>query len=115
MHGRRIVAVENLTAFEPFVRQERPDETVAVFTSGFPGSLQLKFLELLTDAGVDEIHHWGDLDAGGLHILQYLADSLNADVQLFRMKPALLEKLPTRQLTSRDRERLRTWVEKPQS
>lgn len=106
----RIVTIENLAAFEPFVREERPAETIAVFTSGFPGSLVVDFLERLVDAGVSHIDHWGDLDVGGLRILEHLRQTFPCPVRPFRMDPELLEELPTRPLTDSDRAELQKWL-----
>ena len=111
VHSRTVVTVENLVAFEEYVRREISDNQIALFTGGFPSRLVHRLLCRLCDAGVEKILHWGDLDLGGLRIFRHLRDTLPARVEAFRMEPKLLEQLPTRPLTATDREGLRHWRE----
>lgn len=109
----RIVTVENRTTFESFVREERPSDTVVVYTAGFAGSLQLDFLRRLLEAGIERVDHWGDLDVGGLRILRHLDEELAAEVCPFRMASELLDEFPTRPLTDSDRRALEQWLDAP--
>jgi|GEM_PF-2366452 len=109
----RILSVENLTAFEEEVRAGIPDDTVAVFTGGFPHGQTRDLLERLCAAGATVVDHWGDLDLGGLRILKHLGELLPVPVRAYRMDAELLDRLPTLPLTERDREGLTAWLEQP--
>ncbi|MBW2253714.1 MAG: DUF2399 domain-containing protein [Deltaproteobacteria bacterium] len=107
----RLLTVENLVAFEEEVRAGLPGDTIAVFTGGFPHSLEMAFLEKLCQLGIRHVRHWGDLDLGGLRILRHLQERLPVPVVPWRMEPELLDRLPTLPLTKRDEEGLRAWAE----
>ena len=85
-------------------------DTLVVHTGGFPHSLERTFLQRVVEAGVERVDHWGDLDVGGMRILRHLSAILPCPVSPWRMEPALLEQLPTRPLTARDREALVLWL-----
>lgn len=111
--ARRMLTVENLVAFEEEVRSGLPADTVAVWTGGFPSSLERAWMARLVAGGVSRVDHWGDLDVGGLRIFRHLQQVLPCPVRPWRMEPELLDALPTRPLTSRDREALVAWRADP--
>lgn len=111
----RLLTIENLTAFEEEVRAGLPEGTIALYTGGFPGSLERQVMQALVDAGIRHVDHWGDLDLGGLRILRHLQTLLPVPVRPFRMDPALLEQLPTQPLTERDRIGLVQWLQDPEA
>lgn len=111
--ARRMLTVENLVAFEEEVRAGLPDDTVAVWTGGFPSSLERAWMARLVAGGVTQVDHWGDLDVGGLRIFRHLQQILPCPVRPWRMEPELLDRLPTQPLTARDREALRAWRQDP--
>jgi hypothetical protein len=111
--ARRVRTIENLVAFEEEARGGVPADTLLVFTSGFPGSLERAFLERVIAGGVERVEHWGDLDVGGLRIYRHLAAILPVPVEPWRMDVATLDLLPTLPLTPRDREALAAWVSDP--
>ena len=111
----RLVTVENLLPFEEVARAGLPPDTIAFYTGGFPGRAERAVLDALVVAGIERVDHWGDLDVGGLRILRYLRDTLPIPVHPFRMDPALLDRLPTRPLTTRDREALEAWLADPEA
>lgn len=116
VHARRIITIENLVALEEEVRAGLPEDTLAVFTGGFPSSLEQDLLRRVLSAGtVREVSHWGDLDLGGLRILRFLGQCLQVSVVPYRMEPELLTRLPTQPLTERDRKGLRAWCADPEA
>lgn len=111
--ARRMLTIENLVAFEEEVRSGLPDDTVAVWTGGFPSGLERAWMSRLIEGGVKRVEHWGDLDVGGLRIFRHLTEILPCPVSSWRMEPDLLNQLPTQPLTDRDREALVAWRADP--
>jgi hypothetical protein len=108
--GEQLLTIENLTAFEEAVREGLPPGTIALYTGGFPGALEMAVLKQFIDAGIRSINHWGDMDLGGLRIFRYLKETLNAPVAPYRMTLELLSTLPTVPLTESDRSGLNAWL-----
>lgn len=116
VRAQRILTIENLVALEEEVRAGLPEDTLAVFTGGFPSSLEQELLRRVLVAGpVREVMHWGDMDLGGLRILRFLEQCLQVPVVPYRMEPELLTRLPTQPLTGRDRKGLRVWCADPEA
>jgi hypothetical protein len=113
--ARRVLTIENLVAFEEESRQGVPADTVLVYTGGFPGALERAWLERLIEGGVEQVEHWGDLDLGGLRILRHLGSIVSCPVRPYRMEPTLLDRLPTRPLSPRDRVGLAAWLNDPEA
>jgi len=114
VRARRILTIENLVALEEEVRAGLPEDTLAVFTGGFPSSLEQELLgRVLASGAMREVTHWGDLDLGGLRILRFLGQCLRVPVVPYRMEPELLTQLPTQPLSARDRKGLRAWCADP--
>lgn len=111
--ARRMLTVENLVAFEEEVRAGLPQDTVAVWTGGFPSTLERAWMRRLIEGGVERVAHWGDLDVGGLRIFRHLSETLPCPVAPWRMEPTLLDVLPTQPLTDRDRDALAAWRADP--
>ncbi|MFU8802846.1 MAG: Wadjet anti-phage system protein JetD domain-containing protein [Bradymonadaceae bacterium] len=114
LDARRILSIENLVAFEETVLQgldEFDEDTIVVFTSGFPGTLERDFLLRLLSSGADEVLHWGDLDLGGLRIFRHLQEILPVSVRPFRMEPRLLDELVGIPLNDSERAGLVAWLE----
>lgn len=111
--ARRMLTIENLVAFEEEVRSGLPEDSVAVWTGGFPSGLERAWMTRLIAGGIQRVDHWGDLDVGGLRIFRHLTEILPCPVSPWRMEPDLLERLPTLPLTDRDREALVAWSGDP--
>lgn len=103
LEADRLLTVENLVPFEEEIRQGLPERTLAVWTGGFPSLLERDLLIRFVGAGIERVDHWGDLDVGGIRILEHLRRILPCPVHAFRMEPELLDRLPTQPLTPRDR------------
>ena len=111
--ARRMLTIENLVAFEEEVRSGLPEDTVAVWTAGFPSGLERAWMRRLIEGGVQRVEHWGDLDVGGLRIFRHLTEILPCPVTPWRMEPDLLDRLPTQPLTDHDRAALVAWCADP--
>lgn len=67
--GRRVVTVENLTAFHDYENQS----DFVVYLGGFHNRIKRDFLCFLYSQNPEkEYRHFGDLDAGGFYILEHL-------------------------------------------
>ncbi len=106
-----LLTIENLTAFEEEIRRGLAPGTIALYTGGFISPLEARFIERLINSGIRQVHHWGDLDLGGLRIFRHLRDTVCPDLEPYRMSPGLLETLPTTALTERDRTGLKAWLQ----
>lgn len=111
VEAKTLVTVENQTAFEEFVREGLPEDTIAMYTGGFLGHLEKIFIGAVVNAGIERIEHWGDLDVGGLEILRQLSKETTVPVIPLRMGAALLDELPTQPLSGDERRRLERYLE----
>jgi len=111
-----VLTIENLTPFETLSYRGDTGGRILVFTSGFLGRAERKWLEHLVGSGrIRRVLHWGDIDPGGLAIYRDLADlvaraSPAVQVEPWKMEPKLLSHSAAVPLTPRDRERLDNWV-----
>lgn len=87
---RSIVTIENLASFNRHVREARQANDLVVYTGGFPSRAVTAALVAISRwPGILRIHHWGDIDEGGLRIGLYLASLLSVPVVPHLMNPAL--------------------------
>ncbi len=79
----RILTIENLTSFHRHVREIRQDDVCTVYTGGFLSMTVLSLLRrlLATSPTPPILWHWGDVDAGGARIAEYLEQSLGASIR----------------------------------
>lgn len=71
----KLMTIENLANYYWFLRkQEKAGETdcLIFYTAGFLSKNQIRFLESIEKPESLAIHHWGDIDIGGLRIFQQL-------------------------------------------
>lgn len=88
---RSILTIENLESFNRHVRSCRLPGDVVVYTGGFPSGTVLSLLRALADRPNMIIHHWGDIDPGGVRIGHHLETSLKASVVPHLMSLHLVE------------------------
>lgn len=70
--ARQVITIENATSFSEFAAIG-PKGTLLVFTSGFASPATLTLLQALERAHPYlKFFHWGDIDVGGLRILEHL-------------------------------------------
>lgn len=78
---RSILTIENLESFHRHVREARGPDDVVIYCGGFPAQgviSALRHIAKAADASV--IHHWGDIDLGGVRIGRFIETSLPAAV-----------------------------------
>ena len=89
---RSVLSIENLESFNRHVRTSRQPGDVVVYTGGFPSAAVLSALRrLVADIGI--LHHWGDIDPGGVRIGRHLETALGVEVRTHLMEPAVAMRL----------------------
>ena len=87
-----ILTVENLTNAEVLARDDGADRLL-VYTAGFPNrTTQAFFQRIAALHSSTEIHHWGDLDYGGIRIFEYLHKKFFPNLVPYRMDTEELRK-----------------------
>jgi len=87
---RSLLTIENLESFHRHVRECRAEDDLVVYCGGFPAQAVIRALRRLIDlAAVDRLHHWGDIDAGGVRIGRFLEGSLSVPVEPHLMSEAV--------------------------
>lgn len=87
---RALLTVENLESFNRHCREARRPDEVVVYTGGFPaGGVLTAIRRLLSIGSIDAVHHWGDIDGGGVAIGRHIERSLTVPVRPHLMEPAL--------------------------
>lgn len=94
----RILTIENKTNYRFYVCNERRPDELVIYLGGFASPGQRRFIRLLRSyaenrkSELPTFQHWGDLDYGGILILQHLQNTCWPEVQPWRMNPELLDK-----------------------
>jgi Uncharacterized protein conserved in bacteria C-term(DUF2220) len=87
---RSVITIENLASFNRHVREALQANDVAIYTGGFPSRAVAGALVAISRwPGITRIHHWGDIDEGGLRIALHLKSLLTIPVLPHLMNPAL--------------------------
>lgn len=74
-----ILTIENLASFNRQVREAAGDGNgVVVYTGGFPSDATLRAILTLARETTCAIHHWGDIDAGGVKIAYRIEQELGS-------------------------------------
>lgn len=103
--GKRVVTIENLTAFHNY----SAGEDFVVYLGGFHNKVKRDFLMCLYRQNPDrEYRHFGDIDAGGFYILEHLKRKTGIGFCSLYMDVTTLQKYETDQkpLSDNDRKRL---------
>lgn len=93
---KKIITIENLTSYYEFIKKSGSD-CLAVYTGGYPGMVQIKFLKKIADSAAKGklnivFYHWGDIDFGGFSIFTRLKKLVQWDIKPLMMDTASLEK-----------------------
>jgi hypothetical protein len=110
---RQILSIENKANYRHYVQCERQPDELVVYLAGFASPAMRRFLRklrafLATETGcggsgfvlggldsnyskLTQLKHWGDLDYGGILILQGLRDTAWPEAVPWRMEPERLE------------------------
>lgn len=98
MPVRRILSIENKANYRHYVRNERRPDELVVYSGGFHSPGKRQFLRKLRAYWMQqaadrplELVHWGDLDYGGILILQSLRETTWPEVEPWRMEPEWLD------------------------
>lgn len=87
---RSVLTIENLASFNRHVRETLQANDVVVYTGGFPSrAVRAAIVAISRWPGVTRIHHWGDIDEGGLRIALHLTSLSSIPVLPHLMSPAL--------------------------
>lgn len=101
----KLFTVENLTSFNEF-----PDhDAVVIYLGGFHNAVRRRLIQKIQSAKPDmQFFHYGDIDAGGLYILNHLREKTGIHFLPYMMDKATLEKYfgKRKRLTKSDKERL---------
>jgi len=104
---QEVICVENQTPFESLLYEGAAQQAVVMFTSGYLGTVQRRWLTHLVRSGVRRVRHWGDLDPWGLDIYRTLRDhvrsvDLDVIVEPWRMEPEPLQRPDAQKLSTED-------------
>ncbi|MBY8821093.1 Wadjet anti-phage system protein JetD domain-containing protein [Sphingomonas colocasiae] len=78
---RSVLTIENLESFHRHVREVRGEEDVVIYCGGFPAQGVVRALRhIAASASVPVIHHWGDIDPGGIRIGRFIEQSVPVPV-----------------------------------
>lgn len=108
--GSRIMTIENLTTFNAF----HESDTFAVYLGGYHNSHRRNIIKKIYHDNPDaEYYHFGDIDAGGFHILLHLRAKTGVNFMPYRMGIPELQhfKEYTKPLTDNDKKRLRALLD----
>ena len=104
--GKRVVTIENLTAFNAYA----PGDELVLYLGGFLNTARQDFIRrLYADEPDAEYYHAGDIDAGGFHILLNLRKKTGVPFRALNMDAETLRENRefTKRLTENDVRRLR--------
>lgn len=95
---RRILTIENKTNYRHYIRYERQPDELVIYLGGFASPAMRSFLRCCRAAAMERgelppLLHWGDLDYGGILILQSVRDSVWPEAMPWRMEPEWLDEL----------------------
>ncbi len=111
--GKGLITIENLTTFNDY----NGGELLALYLGGYHNSIKREFLQKvhLQNPDKEYLHH-GDIDAGGIYILEHLRRKTGIAIKPYRMDIATLQANidKTKPLTENDRKRLMHLAEKPE-
>lgn len=91
---RTILTIENLESFNHPVRTSHEPGDIVVYIGGFPSLAVSAVLRRLA-AAFDVVHHWGDVDPGGLRIGRHLESTLGVEVRPHLMDMEMARRLGT--------------------
>ena len=109
--GKKVITVENLTSFHLFCE---PDFFV-IYLGGFHNSVRGAFIRRVFEQNPDsEFFHFGDIDAGGFHILDHLRRSTGVGFVPYCMDVETLTRFQEfwKPLSDNDKKRLNMMLEK---
>lgn len=106
---QNVMTIENLTTFHAYPATD----ACAIYLGGFHNQLRRDFICKIHAQNPKQTYwHYGDIDAGGLYILQHLRRQTQIPFEPFRMDVETLRShlAQTRPLTENDRKRLAHFI-----
>ncbi len=83
----RVITIENLTTFNAFSDRD----FFAIYLGGYHNAVRRRFIKRIYDQNRQkQFFHYGDIDAGGLHILLHLRRKTGIDFKPYKMDIATL-------------------------
>lgn len=104
--GDVVVTIENLTTFNAF----KCDNSFAIYLGGYHNTSRRNFIKKVYEQNPDKQYlHFGDIDAGGIHILKHLRAKTNIQFLPYKMDVETLSANmgSWKKLTDNDIKRLR--------
>ncbi|MGM0397080.1 MAG: Wadjet anti-phage system protein JetD domain-containing protein [Bacillota bacterium] len=101
----KVLTVENLTTFHSFEKED----FFVIYLGGFHNRIRRDFIRMLHAQNKGATyHHFGDIDAGGFHILEHLRKTTDVDFLSYKMDIETLKEHISyaKPLTENDRKRL---------
>jgi hypothetical protein len=108
--GTTVITIENLTSFHSF----NDRDYFVIYLGGFHNRIRRNFIRKLYKNNKDlSYKHFGDIDAGGFHILKHLREKTCVNFKPFMMDIETLKKYSgyTKKLTSNDKKRLKNLLD----
>jgi hypothetical protein len=86
---QRILTIENLTSFHTY----KPKAELVIYLGGYHNSIRREFLKKLYEYNsAVEFYHWGDIDLGGVRILNHLRKKTGIPFKSYLMDVETLKK-----------------------
>jgi len=80
--GKKVITIENLTTFHSF----SDDEAFVIYLGGYHNTIRRRFITRVYEQNPNvEYYHFGDMDAGGFHILLHLKRKTGIPFVPFKM------------------------------
>ncbi|WCM26331.1 DUF2220 family protein [Sphingomonas sp. QA11] len=87
-----ILTIENLTSFNRHTREAMQPNAVVLYSGGFPARPVVDTLcRLLEQAPNASVHHWGDIDAGGVRIFRNIEERISRMIRPHLMDRQIAE------------------------
>lgn len=94
--AERIILIENLTSWHQWVLERREENEIVIFTGGFPNRTVQELLQKIGDylrggGRMPPVYHWGDMDAGGIRIFEFIRGNFFPElIPLWMDEPSFL-------------------------
>lgn len=82
----KITSIENLATFMRYVRKEKDENEVVLYSGGIPSpAYRLVYKMIIQELPEVDLYHWGDIDLGGFIILSMMEEIAGKTVIGYRM------------------------------
>jgi hypothetical protein len=85
---KRVLTIENLTTFHCYI----PIDELVIYLGGYHNAIRRRILNKIYEYDKDmQFYHWGDIDLGGLRILNHLRNKTKIQFKPYRMDKGTIE------------------------